>query len=674
MGLNHLDETMKLEEIASQHKLFNFIDNNKNFIYEAGAGAGKTYALKEAINHILDNYASILLKKNQKILSITYTNLATSELISRIGSTELVEIGTIHQKFWSIISTQQSALKSIHKTKIERTIILLNEKFEKDNKLQTWFYQQTDEVTRSKFIEFLLDIKTKEDFYNSQRDGNLIECFNDKISHFGYNLQRNKEKFEKIFKHFNKINDLQKCLLKFSPSDKLNVTYTPDTNFDRLHKMQISHDTLLEYTYELFNSYPLMRDIFIGHYPYVFIDEYQDTNENIIMTLLLMSSYSELKGYSFCIGCFGDRMQNIYSMNMGWKLFDNNSHFEKIIKRQNRRSYNEIITVFDKLRNDTLYQKSIYSDSLGGKFKYYQVKVSKSEKETIDTIKNEFYSDFNIDPTQKVNYLVMKNKTISSLLGFERYYLNMESLFHYNDSANYILSSDINKLHSSVRKIHSALTFLTLSKNLDKNLKHILPKSSMKYTWDESKQYLKELKSIQNFEKKTLKEWICAAFEMIDKKGELYKTSLDECFSYLNGNYSFDLLIKSLSEEISHHSKVSYQKAKGNVEFIFNLPIEEIMNWFDYINNERTILTCHSSKGLEFKNVIVFITDEFANKKRYLSEFFDNFDDENYRERRNLLYVSLSRAIQNLAVVFVYGNSEPSMNLTRFFSELVNED
>lgn len=674
MGLNNLDNAMKLEEIASQHLLHQAIDNKTNFIYEAGAGAGKTYALKESINHILDNHSSILSKKNQKILCITFTNLAANDLIKRIGNTELVEIGTIHEKFWSIISLQQNALKLIHKNKIEKTIDTLTKKFNDDEKLQQWLHQGIKDTSRLKFIDFLRDNRTREEFYRARRNENLIDVFSEKISAYGYTLYRNSKKFEDAFTYFNKVKDLDNGLLKIRSAETTNVIYTPDLNYDKLHQMKISHDTLLEYAYELFEKYPLMRDLFTGKYPYVFIDEYQDTNEYIIKLLLLTSSHSTLENGDFCIGCFGDRMQNIYSSNAGWKLLDENEGFLKIIKRQNRRSYHEIITVFDKLRDDELHQKSIYTDSLGGKFKYYQVKVDSSEKETIDKIKEEFYNDFNIDSGQQVNYLVMKNKTIASLLGFENYYANLESLFYYNDAATYLLSSDFNKLHNSIRKLHSAINFITLSKNNGKNLKYILPKSLNKFTWEESRQFLSELESLHLNDNNTLKECICTAFDMPESKGIIYNLSLEEHFAFLNGNYSFDSLTNSLHEEIAYHSKASHQKIKEKIEVIFNLPIKEIIGWFNYINNERVIFTCHGSKGLEFENVIVFITDEFSKENKYLSNFFDNMGEENYRDRRNLLYVSLSRAIKNLAVVFLYNNLEPSQNLTHFFSELVKEN
>ncbi len=53
------------------------------------------------------------------------------------------------------------------------------------------------------------------------------------------------------------------------------VEYNARYNQDRLYRMRISHDTLLEYSKKMVVQYPGLQQIIIDKYPYIFIDEYQ---------------------------------------------------------------------------------------------------------------------------------------------------------------------------------------------------------------------------------------------------------------------------------------------------------------------------------------------------------------------------------------------------------------
>ena len=59
-----------------------------------------------------------------------------------------------------------------------------------------------------------------------------------------------------------------------------------------------------------------------------------------------------------------------------------NDHLElkKINKIYNRRSYSEIIEVANKIRNDEVNQKSIYTDSFGGNVEFYKGSKEKLEE------------------------------------------------------------------------------------------------------------------------------------------------------------------------------------------------------------------------------------------------------------------------------------------------------
>ena len=47
---------------------------------------------------------------NQKIICITYTNVAADEIKQRLGKTQLVDVSTIHEYIWNTIGSYKKLL------------------------------------------------------------------------------------------------------------------------------------------------------------------------------------------------------------------------------------------------------------------------------------------------------------------------------------------------------------------------------------------------------------------------------------------------------------------------------------------------------------------------------------------------------------------------------------
>lgn len=87
------------------------IEESKSFVLEAGAGSGKTYTLIQTLIYLFQKKGEELNKANQKIICITYTNVAKNEIIDRIEHNELVLVSTLHEFLWSSIKQYQKQLK-----------------------------------------------------------------------------------------------------------------------------------------------------------------------------------------------------------------------------------------------------------------------------------------------------------------------------------------------------------------------------------------------------------------------------------------------------------------------------------------------------------------------------------------------------------------------------------
>ena len=107
-------EQISPAEFAAQRalkKMTECIHARQNFRMEAGAGAGKTYSLVEALKLIIEEQGTTLQRQHQKVACITYTNVATDEIVSRIDRHPVVYASTIHSFCWELIKNFQPFLR-----------------------------------------------------------------------------------------------------------------------------------------------------------------------------------------------------------------------------------------------------------------------------------------------------------------------------------------------------------------------------------------------------------------------------------------------------------------------------------------------------------------------------------------------------------------------------------
>ncbi len=102
-------------EIAAQKALsemYECIRKRKNFRLEAGAGAGKTYSLIKALKLVISEQGTLLLRRKQHVACITYTNVATDEIVSRTDAHPVIQASTIHSFCWGLIKGFQPFLRA----------------------------------------------------------------------------------------------------------------------------------------------------------------------------------------------------------------------------------------------------------------------------------------------------------------------------------------------------------------------------------------------------------------------------------------------------------------------------------------------------------------------------------------------------------------------------------
>lgn len=118
----------------------------------------------------------------------------------------------------------------------------------------------------------------------------------------------------------------------------------------------ISHNEVLLLANKLFQEFPLLRKILKDKYDVILIDEYQDTEKQIIE--IFLNYLQENKG-DFVVGLFGDSMQAIYNNGIGeLSEYINAGTVKEVQKEDNWRCSKSVINLINKIRNDGLEQKS----------------------------------------------------------------------------------------------------------------------------------------------------------------------------------------------------------------------------------------------------------------------------------------------------------------------------
>lgn len=429
-----------------QDDLNSCFDQYTSFVFNAGAGSGKTYALVQCLEHLIKSKSNDLKMHNQKIICITYTNIATNNIKERIGRNDTALVSTIHERLWEIIKKQQPELLKIHMEALEKDIEKNKKKL---NEKQNYAVLEDKDSLDKLIFEYRKELY---DIYNlkaQEYKKRLPDCFKDNYP----KLINNASEFKSIVNCVINIKNEKECLLKIQNKQVgyNEVIYDSKYNTDRLYKMRISHDTLLEYSCKLIINNPQMCRIIIDNYPYILIDEYQDTSENVIKIMKTLDDYAKSHKRNFVVGYFGDSVQNIYPDGVGNQLNEIHSGLEQISKKFNWRSRFEIITVANRIRNDEIQQVPIDDKYIGGTVKFYHG-AGNQESSFIKKYQNKW---------EDVHVFSFKNEEIAELSGFKNLYNVFKKVYSgnkYNLLTSELLSKDLKKTWESTTDFISFAT------------------------------------------------------------------------------------------------------------------------------------------------------------------------------------------------------------------------
>lgn len=629
------------EEVKIQEKLNDCVDEAKSFCFDAGAGAGKTYALVNTIRYILqdENKRQLLRNRSQKILCITYTNAAKDEIINRIGHNSEVVISTIHDFLWDFISIQQTLLVQQHKDKIrneQKRAEKLEEVFIREYSLEKDIFKE--KVTDQGFLKAFHQNYAK----NALPFKEAIGLYDNFWNGFKFSVS----KLKKAVSAVNSLLNYERAL----ENNNSKVKYLPTRNRDDLANYIISHDTLLDYSKNIIEKSNLLQRLLLDNYPYVFIDEYQDTDKRVIDIITSIKEYANKKKKRFVVGYFGDALQNIYKNGIG--ALPNSNEYVSIQKKFNRRSTTQIVSIIEKIRNDGFGQRAIDENNNDGLCKFY---LSDTNFDLEKFLKEN-------DLTRETACLLLKNKDIADKREFNELLAVISKYPRFSDS-NYVninnefLQKNQQRIGWFLRDVLTFVGFILCVRDDSSTVSKIIKfmqEPTNRITFNEMSELIKKIR-LQAHDNMTLGECI-KQLSQIDKADSIIKN----IFSINDKSTDLITHIKNNAFEYLLFSDANDSEL---LDGFFDIKFVQFKNWYNYVFNKDvntglTYQTLHGSKGLEFDNVVVVLQDNFARKKDYCYYFFDNYnnpdteDKQRFNEVRNLLYVACSRAKKNLYVIY----------------------
>ncbi len=591
----------------------------------AGAGSGKTKVLTSRIANLIESGVH-----DYNILAITFTNKAAKEMKERVGAiigADRAFIGTFHSFGLKVIRENAEAVG------LTKNFTIID---------------SDDQISLIKKV-------LKEKNLDSKK--------------FSPNYIRNRISFLK-----NEMLSMEE-IRKFmnTPIDKVVVEVYQEYEAVLNKSNAVDFDDLLLKPVRLFMDSDEVLDKYQDHYPYVLVDEYQDTNPvQYKLTRLISSKYRNI----FVVG---DMNQSIYSFRQA--DYRNILNFEKDFKdavviklEKNYRSTQIILDAANSviMNNKEKKDLKLYSDRKDGALINYMRAYDGSHEvklvvDEINKLRLDYkdYNSFAILYRTNAQSRVIEENLLAAGIPYRIFggfsYINRKEIKDLIAYLKFINNTDdevsMRRIINTPKRGIGEATLREVEK------KSLVEGTSMFSCMSEGKlsSFYRMIMDMRAFmEDHTLTELVDY---VIDKSGMRFMYENDKT---LESDIRLDNLMefKSLTTQ--------YENRTGNVNLNDFLGEVSLMSDADNDKNSDdavTLMTLHSAKGLEFDVVFLVGMEEglFPHTNSLL-------EDGGLDEERRLCYVGITRArdilyLTNARRRLLYGK-ETSNIPSRFIGEI----
>lgn len=475
-------------------------------------------------------------------------------------------------------------------------------------------------------------------------------------------------------------NELRQALGIFN--DRLgpsNKRYIPNLNLDStnieymdhyadLSKGEISHDDVLKLAFHMIKEYPTLRHLIKCQYPVLLLDEYQDTQDIVIETLsrlIKADSQTTFGKIDFRVGLFGDSMQSIYDSGAGY-VDHQRLDAITITNEDNYRSTPNIVRLINKVRakskKATYVEQQVQRTDLPQRSicsLFYTTNDIAVKLRSLDAIA----SHFNWSLGEDTKVLELTHSAISRTANWN----NLQKAYTYRGRDGFDRLRVGDDTYSSTFSFMSRLYKAWASHN---------GYDTLRLLRFESPGYIRNRNIVTSTD--DMIHWTSILNEFVRRcnSDNVEENSISAILRFVyNEDVQLCRRIDRVARFESYYDLDDSKRIENRRKFLTTLTqthFSELLHFYDYLDQATPFSTQHGTKGTEYDNVILLIDNSTWKNKYSFSTVFGASDRLADRVQRtlNLFYVSISRARNNLIVVY----KNPTMDCIAGAKELFGED
>ena len=332
------------------------LDQPRSFFLFAGAGSGKTRSLKDALEGLDTATLTTLRKHNRKVAVITYTNAAADEITRRVKADPVFQVQTIHSFAWSLIEGRTADIRGWLESNLKTKIA-----------------------------------KEQADHANGRGWGDAHD------------------------KRIKKMASKTKRLERLSEIRAFNYAPVGD-NFGR---DALQHTEVIALAAHFLTESETFQNIVLARYPFILIDESQDTMKPLMEALLTFEARHRGR---FALGLLGDTMQRIYTDGLR-DLDQRVGDFEQPAKQMNHRSRARIVDLANAIRlDDDGRQQRAREDKPGGTVRVFLAPSEVTDRAAFEAAARAEMARITEDPAwqdvEAIKTLTIERHMAAARLGF----------------------------------------------------------------------------------------------------------------------------------------------------------------------------------------------------------------------------------------------------------------
>lgn len=596
-------ESTMLRDTNADIEIRGCLDSEQSFSVIAGAGSGKTTSLVTALRHLRKEKGKEFRRDDRKIACITYTNRAVDVISDRLDWDCLFLVSTLHTFLWGEVKR---------------------------------FTPNIREALREHVIPKHIEKKQRDD--NGGQSKKAIAA---------------REKIALLQADLENLNNVEK------------FDYN-DTNFSNYKEGQLNHDDIIDVAAYLIQENEILRRIMGQKYPYILVDEAQDTFSNVVEALNKLCGNKGLP----VVGYFGDPMQQIYEKRAGDFAGPENSAL--ITKEENFRCSCKVINLLNAFRTDveqvpagknagvegSVFILLVAAEEPAGERRRY----SEDQIVRVSDCFEEALLKWDWDGRDDVKHLFLVHQMIARRGGFPE----LQKLFTGKFASTKAQEDYQNGNHFLIKPFVNSICLLVKAHREGdlRKVVDILRNTSPAF----------DPKGVND--RRTLGEMKQLALENINGLSELWGTgSIGDILMYCRTNN-----LCKISDRLSEHldrapraeeyNKEQHSDDKGDwlSDAFLSMTATEIEAFVDFFSENTPFSTQHGVKGEEYKDVLVVFDDteaawnNYSFTKTLTPNTSGNPTEGQYERSRKLAYVCFSRAEENLRILLFTPDPEAAKN------------